>query len=198
MSRLILASSSPRRRELLTQIGLKFEVIASNAEENTKSREPSEMVQELSLLKATDVFAGIPPEEREGTIVIGADTLVSLGGRVMGKPVDERHAQKMLAELQGNTHQVYTGVSVLEKKNGQWQEHTFYESTDVTFYPVSDGEIREYVATGEPMDKAGSYGIQGLFGIYVKGINGDYNNVVGLPAARLFYEMKKSGIDLRG
>lgn len=84
------------------------------------------------------------------------------------------------------------------KERKVWTEHTFYESTDVTFYPVSDEEIREYVATGEPMDKAGSYGIQGLFGIYVKGISGDYNNVVGLPVARLFYEMKKSGIDLRG
>ena len=84
------------------------------------------------------------------------------------------------------------------KERKVWTERTFYESTDVTFYPVSDEEIREYVATGEPMDKAGSYGIQGLFGIYVKGINGDYNNVVGLPVARLFYEMKKSGINLRG
>ena len=103
-----------------------------------------------------------------------------------------------LKKLQASTHQVYTGVSVWEKKEKVWTEHTFYESTDVTFYPVSDEEIREYVATGEPMDKAGSYGIQGLFGIYVKGINGDYNNVVGLPVARLFYEMKKSGINLRG
>ena len=84
------------------------------------------------------------------------------------------------------------------KKKKSGQNYTFYESTDVTFYPVSDEEIREYVATGEPMDKAGSYGIQGLFGIYVKGISGDYNNVVGLPVARLFYEMKKSGINLRG
>ena len=124
--------------------------------------------------------------------------MVVFQNMILGKPHDQEDAVNTLKKLQGNTHQVYTGVSVLEKKNGQWQEHTFYESTDVTFYPVSDGEIREYVATGEPMDKAGSYGIQGLFGIYVKGINGDYNNVVGLPAARLFYEMKKSGIDLRG
>ena len=100
--------------------------------------------------------------------------------------------------LQGNTHQVYTGVTVLERKAGKWMEHTFFESTDVTFYPVSREEIQDYIATGEPMDKAGSYGIQGLFGIYVKGICGDYNNVVGLPVARLFHEMKKSGINLRG
>ena len=192
MSRLILASSSPRRRELLTQIGLKFEVIASNAEENTKSREPSEMVQELSLLKATDVFAGIPPEEREGTIVIGADTLVSLGGRVMGKPVDERHAQKMLAELQGNTHQVYTGVTLLWQAAGaqEPQRKTFYEKTDVTMFPMSTEEIKSYIATGEPMDKAGAYGIQGKCAAYIRGLSGDYYNVVGLPVGRLYQELK--------
>ena len=117
---------------------------------------------------------------------------------ILGKPHDTEDAVNTLKKLQASTHQVYTGVSVWEKKEKVWTEHTFYESTDVTFYPVSDEEIREYVATGEPMDKAGSYGIQGLFGIYVKGINGDYNNVVGLPVARLFYEMKKSGINLRG
>lgn len=91
---------------------------------------------------------------------------------------------------------MYTGVTVLEKKQGQWIEHTFYEKTDVEFYPVSENEIKAYVSTGEPMDKAGSYGIQGRWGIYVKGICGDYNNVVGLPVARLFHEMKKLGISL--
>ena len=95
-----------------------------------------------------------------------------------------------LKKLQANTHQVYTGVSVWEKKEKVWTEHTFYESTDVTFYPVSDEEIREYVATGEPMDKAGAYGIQGKFAAYIKGIEGDYNNVVGLPVARLVHELE--------
>jgi septum formation protein len=99
-------------------------------------------------------------------------------------------------KLQDNTHQVYTGVTLLVRKDGKWQPHTFYECTDVSFYPVSEKEIRSYVKTGEPMDKAGSYGIQGLWGIYVKGICGDYNNVVGLPVARLFQEAKKLGIRL--
>lgn len=103
-----------------------------------------------------------------------------------------------LKKLQGNAHQVYTGVTVLQKREEQWISHTFSECTDVIFYPVSEEEIRAYVDTKEPMDKAGSYGIQGLWGIHVKGIRGDYNNVVGLPVARLFYEAKKLGIDMRG
>ena len=105
---------------------------------------------------------------------------------------------KTLKMLQGNIHQVYTGVTVLIKKNGKWEDISFSESTDVSFYPVSDEEIRTYIASGEPMDKAGSYGIQGGFGIYVKEIRGEYTNVVGLPVGRLFYEMKKHGIELRG
>ena len=197
MRRIILASASPRRRELLERAGVKFEVIPASGDENRTSDDPKEAVAQLARDKAVSVKATVEDAEEE-TVIIGSDTVVVFQNMILGKPHDQEDAVNTLKKLQGTTHQVYTGVSVLEKKNGQWQEHTFYESTDVTFYPVSDGEIREYVATGEPMDKAGSYGIQGLFGIYVKGINGDYNNVVGLPAARLFYEMKKSGIDLRG
>lgn len=197
MRRIILASASPRRRELLERAGVKFEVIPASGDENRISDDPKEAVAQLARDKAVSVKATLEDAE-EGTVIIGSDTVVVFQNMILGKPHDQEDAVDTLKKLQGNTHQVYTGVSVLEKKKGQWQEHTFYESTDVTFYPVSDEEIREYVATGEPMDKAGSYGIQGLFGIYVKGINGDYNNVVGLPAARLFYEMKKSGIDLRG
>ena len=100
--------------------------------------------------------------------------------------------------LQGNTHQVYTGVTVLVKKKGKWEKYSFAECTDVTFYPVTDEEIHAYIKSGEPMDKAGSYGIQGNFGIYVKEIHGEYTNVVGLPVGRLFYELKKLGIELRG
>ena len=197
MRRIILASASPRRRELLERAGVKFEVIPASGDENRTSDDPKEAVAQLARDKAVSVKATVEDAE-EGTVIIGSDTVVVFQNMILGKPHDQEDAADTLKKLQGNTHQVYTGVSVLEKKNGQGQEHAFYESTDVTFYPVSDKEIREYVATGEPMDKAGSYGIQGFFGIYVKGINGDYNNVVGLPAARLFYEMKKSGIDLRG
>ena len=197
MRRIILASASPRRRELLERAGVKFEVIPASGDENRTSDDPKEAVAQLARDTAVSVKATVEDAE-EGTVIIGSDTVVVFQNMILGKPHDQEDAADTLKKLQGNTHQVYTGVSVLEKKNGPWQEHAFYESTDVTFYPVSDEEIREYVATGEPMDKAGSYGIQGFFGIYVKGINGDYNNVVGLPAARLFYEMKKSGIDLRG
>ena len=197
MKRIILASASPRRRELLERAGVNFEVIPASGEENRTSDDPKEAVQQLARDKAVSVMHTVE-ESEDGTIVIGSDTVVVFENMILGKPHDTEDAVNTLKKLQGNIHQVYTGVSVWEKKAGVWTEHTFYESTDVTFYPVSDEEIRAYVATGEPMDKAGSYGIQGLFGIYVKGICGDYNNVVGLPVARLFYEMKKSGIDLRG
>lgn len=197
MKRIILASASPRRRELLERAGVNFEVIPASGEENRISDDPKEAVQQLARDKAVSVMHTIE-DSADGTLVIGSDTVVVFENMILGKPHDIEDAVNTLKKLQGNTHQVYTGVSVLEKKNGVWTEHTFYESTDVAFYPVSDEEIRAYVATGEPMDKAGSYGIQGIFGIYVRGICGDYNNVVGLPVARLFYEMKKSEIDLRG
>ncbi len=197
MKKIILASASPRRRELLERAGVNFEVIPASGEENRISDDPKEAVQQLARDKVVSVMHTVE-DSTDRTVVIGADTVVVFENMILGKPHDTEDAVNTLKRLQGNTHQVYTGVSTWEKKDGVWTEHTFYESTDVTFYPVSDEEIRTYVATGEPMDKAGSYGIQGLFGIYVKGICGDYNNVVGLPVARLFYEMKKSGIDLRG
>lgn len=198
MRKIILASASPRRKELLDKAGVVFDVIPSIGEEIITSTEPHKVVEELSLTKARAVGAGLAGDIQQGTLVIGADTIVACGGCILGKPSDEEDAVKTLLMLQGNTHQVYTGVTVLIKDESGFREYTFSECTDVTFYPVSEEEIRCYVRTGEPMDKAGSYGIQGLFGIYVKGICGDYNNVVGLPVARMFYEMKKLGIDLRG
>lgn len=197
MSKIILASASPRRKELLAKAGISFTVIPAAGEEKRTSENPGEAVQQLARDKAEWVAQSLA-ECEEGTLVIGSDTIVVFENRILGKPKDRRDAAETLEKLQGNTHQVYTGVTVLEREAGKWVEHTFFESTDVTFYPVSREEIQDYIATGEPMDKAGSYGIQGLFGIYVKGICGDYNNVVGLPVARLFHEMKKSGINLRG
>ena len=197
MSKFILASASPRRKELLAKAGISFTVIPAAGEEKRTSEDPGEAVQQLARDKAEWAARSLA-ECEEGTLVIGSDTIVVFENRILGKPKDCRDAAETLEKLQGNTHQVYTGVTVLERKAGKWMEHTFFESTDVTFYPVSREEIQDYIATGEPMDKAGSYGIQGLFGIYVKGICGDYNNVVGLPVARLFHEMKKSGINLRG
>ena len=196
MRKIVLASASPRRRELLAAAGVIFQVCASDSEEKITSEKPEEIVCELALQKATAVALNFDMEE--GTIVIGADTIVSSKNEILGKPSDESDAFETLKMLQGNTHQVYTGVTVMVKKNGKWEEISFSESTDVSFYPVSDEEIRAYIASGEPMDKAGSYGIQGGFGIYVREIRGEYTNVVGLPVGRLFYEMKKHGIELRG
>lgn len=195
MRKIILASASPRRRELLAGVGVTFQICRSNGEENITKEDPDDIVKELSLQKATTVA-----EERkleEGTVIIGADTIVFYEGKILGKPADEEDAVRTLEMLQGRTHQVYTGFTFLQKKEGKWIADSFAEKTDVTFYPVTEKEIRDYVRTGEPMDKAGSYGIQGKFGIYVKGINGSYTNVVGLPIGRLFYEAKKLGIELR-
>lgn len=195
MRKIILASASPRRRELLAGVGATFQICRSSGEENITKEDPNDIVKELSLQKATTVA-----EERkleEGTVIIGADTIVFYEGKILGKPADEEDAVRTLEMLQGRTHQVYTGFTFLQKKEGKWIADSFAEKTDVTFYPVTEKEIRDYVRTGEPMDKAGSYGIQGKFGIYVKGINGSYTNVVGLPIGRLFYEAKKLGIELR-
>ncbi len=194
MKKIILASASPRRKELLEKAGISFEIITGTGEEKTNSSDPEEMVKELSYGKAESVAENVV----EDAVIIGADTIVFYDGCILGKPKDAEDAVETLLKLQGNTHQVYTGVTVLIKEGGNIRSLIFAECTDVTFYPVSENEIRAYVNSGEPMDKAGSYGIQGTFGVYVKGICGDYSNVVGLPVARLLYETKKQGIDLRG
>ena len=192
MRKLILASASPRRKELLELLGAPFEIRTGNTEEKLTSDTPEEAVKELSLQKALAV-AG---EEEEETVIIGADTVVVFEGQILGKPKDEEDAESMLKMLSGKTHQVFTGVTLLQRVLGKWKQHTFAECTEVTFYPVSDEEIRAYVATKDPLDKAGSYGIQGPFGIYVREIRGNYSNVVGLPVSRILYEMKQAGIHL--
>ncbi len=185
--RIILASASPRRRELLSRLGWEFTVQVSEVEENITKTHPAEIVEELSTLKAQAVFT-----QTEGDIlVIGADTVVANQGKILGKPVDETDAARMLGELQGGIHEVYTGVTLCLRRDGIENIKTFYESTEVAFYPMSQEEIDWYVETKEPMDKAGAYGIQGLGGRFVKGIRGDFNNVVGLPSARLYQECKK-------
>ena len=197
MEIIVLASGSPRRKELLAKTGLKFSVVVSGGEEKAETSDPAETVEKLSLDKASAV-ADLLQAEKEPQLIIGADTVVACDGEILGKPSDREDAFRMLWKLQGQTHQVYTGVTLLLKKKHTWQAHTFSEKTDVQFYPVSREELLAYIETGEPMDKAGSYGIQGGFGIYVKGICGDYNNVLGLPVCRLVYELKKLGIDIRG
>lgn len=190
--RIILASASPRRKELLTQIGVAYEVMPSNAEEKTNKELPEDIVCELSLRKAEDIGIRLEQKGEDDYTVIGADTVVSFQGTVMGKPKDEKDACRMLAMLQGNVHQVYTGVTLYIKRAGQPAgRRTFYEKTDVSMYPMSMEEIEAYTATGEPMDKAGAYAIQGGCAAYIKGICGDYNNVVGLPVGRIYQELRQ-------
>ena len=197
MEKIVLASGSPRRKELLARTGVDFSVVVSNGEEKTNLTDPAETVEKLSLDKAISVADRLE-NESEPCLIIGADTVVAFEGKILGKPSDEEDALDTLLKLQGKSHQVYTGVTLLVKEQGIWKPYTFSERTDVEFYPVSREELLEYIKTGEPMDKAGSYGIQGKFGIYVKGICGDYNNVVGLPVGRLIYELKKMKINIRG
>lgn len=210
MSMIILASGSPRRKELLEQIGLEFEICPAKGEEIVTKTIPGDVVVELSRQKAEEIAGGIaaylengvpiPFREAAGKqdiLVIGADTVVAYGDRILGKPKDEADAREMLTMLSGQTHSVYTGVTIVFlSADGRTGEHSFYEKTDVTMYPMSEQEILRYIATGEPMDKAGSYAIQGKCAIYVKEIRGDYNNVVGLPIARLYQELLALGIDL--
>lgn len=188
MKRIILASQSPRRRELLTQIGLKFEVIPSTVEEVITSTNSVEVVQELAQQKARDV-AEVAGREmaKDSLLVIGADTIVVYEGKILGKPGDKEDAVRMLTMLQGKEHSVYTGVALLSGE----QEIVFAEETRVQMCPMTPEEILWYVNTGEPMDKAGAYGIQGLCARFVRQIQGDYNNVVGLPVGRIYQELKK-------
>lgn len=205
MGQIILASASPRRKELLEQIGLTFEICPAEGEEKIVKSEPQEVVMELSGQKAKEVAAmvsGFGETHKEfvtpqDILVIGADTVVACDGTILGKPKDEEDAARMLAMLSGRKHAVYTGVTfVFLDKSGKAGAHSFYEKTDVFMRKMSEREILRYVATGEPMDKAGAYGIQGKCAVYIERIEGDYNNVVGLPVAAVYRELQKLGIDI--
>lgn len=184
--RIILASGSPRRKELLEREGVRFEIIPAQGEEVIIGTEPSGIVCHLSHQKASEVAGQMPAGE--DFLVIGADTVVSYQGKILGKPADEKEAIAMLQMLNGETHQVFTGVTLISRKEDTRTEKTFFECTDVEFKMVSEEEILSYVKTGEPMDKAGAYAIQGGWGPHVKEIHGDYDNVVGLPVKRLLKE----------
>lgn len=186
MEKWILASASPRRRELLQQAGIAFDVIPAKGEEHTTKEKPHEVVMELALLKAREVADTI---EDPDAVILGADTVVAAGGRILGKPKDRADAVSMLTMLAGKTHSVFTGVAIVRKDDGRVLN--FFEETKVTMYPMSREEIEAYVDTGEPMDKAGAYGIQGKCAIHIAKIQGDYNNVVGLPIAGIYQRMKK-------
>lgn len=211
--RLVLASASPRRRELLSQIGLEFTVMPSTKEENAKTTEAGALVQELSRQKAVDIWEQLSGDQGQNPdadqeqiseetqepnlngkrqpelLVIGADTVVCCEGKILGKPHSREAAAEMLTALQGRSHEVYTGVTLYS----QSETVTFFGCTQVEFYPMTEAEISEYIDSKEPMDKAGAYGIQGLGARFVKDIRGDYNNVVGLPVGRLYQELKSHG-----
>ena len=196
MKKIILGSASPRRRELLAQIGLDFTVVTSDCEEKVTSTVPANVVQELSLMKAKDVFEKVCRGETGVTtpsevLVIGADTIVALENEILGKPHSKENAISMLNHLQGAIHQVYTSVSFVWEEKGQVMTHTFYEKTDVEVLPMTEQEILYYVGLDTCMDKAGAYGIQNEFACFVKGIHGDYNSVVGLPVGRVYQELQK-------
>ncbi|MBS7302713.1 MAG: septum formation protein Maf [Lachnospiraceae bacterium] len=182
MKEFVLASASPRRKELLTQIGIQFRACVSKKEEEILRNYPEDIVKDISYTKARDVFE----RGNRDTIVIGADTIVVFEEKVLGKPKDEEEAYRMIKMLQGNTHQVYTGVSIIWQQNNDTHVSSFVAMTEVELYYMNEGEIRSYIATKEPYDKAGGYAIQGYFARYVKQIKGDYNNVVGLPIGKLY------------
>lgn len=192
--RIILGSASPRRKELLEQIGVTFEVKVSGKEEVYHSTEAKEIVAELALMKAENVASEIPEEEKRSMIVIGSDTVVTMDGKILGKPADEADAKAMLTALQGRYHEVYTGIAVLcYDENGGCTTVNRASGTKVYVHEMSEEEILAYIATKEPMDKAGAYGIQGRFAAHIDKIDGDYYTVVGLPVAEVYQILKTFG-----
>lgn len=183
MTRIILASKSPRRRELMELLHIPFEVIVSDIDEQIDyTNDLVKEIEKLSFRKAQAVF-----KDHSDALVIGSDTIVKIGNDVLGKPKNIEDAKAMLKELSDNTHQVVTGVTILYKDKAE----TFSSVADVTFYPLSDEEIDAYIATNEPMDKAGSYAIQGDAAKFIRSIHGDYYTIVGLPIAELYHRLKK-------
>ena len=185
--KLVLASESPRRQELIQLLGLRAEIHPSGIAEDVTEADPSLLVQKLAFQKAEDVAKQYPKDY----LVIGADTVVFFEDRILGKPKNEEDAYRMLSALSGRTHRVYTGVSL----HFQGKKMGFYEKTEVQFVRLTEREIWDYIESKEPMDKAGAYGIQGRFAPFVKGIAGDYYNVMGLPLARLYQALKFLGAE---
>lgn len=190
-SKIILASGSPRRKELLLQIGIVPEIIVSHVEEKITSDVPAEVVMSLAEQKAVDVAKEMP----EGTVILGSDTVVAADGKILGKPKSHEEAYEMIRRLAGRSHQVYTGVCLV-KKGTEGEADTvvsFYDETDVNVSPMTEKEIWEYADSEEPMDKAGSYAVQGFFARYIDGLKGSYANVMGLPVHLVYQELKKLG-----
>jgi septum formation protein len=195
LHRIVLASASPRRQELLRFLDFPFEVIPSAYEEVVPEfhKDPAELATHLALEKALDVARGHPD-----ALVIGADTVVALGSRIYGKPRDAEDARRMLRELSGHTHAVVTGVAVVPPSTAGTGPRVFGTGTEVVFRELDEREIRAYVKTGEPLDKAGAYAIQGYGGLLIERIAGDYPNVVGLPLTALALCLRDLGVSVLG
>ncbi len=190
---IILASASPRRRELLSRMGIDFEIMVADVDERIDfALPPEELVSGLALRKAravADILQNNLPSTQD-ILIIAADTVVAKDGSILGKPTDEADARRMLHMLSGASHEVLTGMAILSGE--KLLLHT--ERTEVHFRPLDDAEIDAYIASGEPMDKAGAYGIQGIGGIFVSAIHGDYYNVVGLPICKLYCMLRTCGV----
>ena len=186
--KITLASGSPRRRELLEMLGADFEVIPARGEELAKpGLSPEDVVKSLAAAKAEEVFAIVP-----GGLILAADTIVEMDGEILGKPRDAEDAKTMLRRLSGRTHRVFTGVAVFCGENRLIET----EETKVCFRALSEREIEDYVATGEPLDKAGAYGAQGIASLFVEKIDGDFFNVMGLPICRVGRMLSEIGCEL--
>lgn len=195
--KIILASASPRRQELLHMIYPDFDILTADGEESAAFSTASEFVQTLAKQKGDQVISqhSASFSQEETTIVISADTIVYSNGCVLGKPADAQKAHQMLSDLSGKNHQVYTGLCISVLKGTDLVNQILAdECTSVRVMSLTDEEINSYIQTGDPFDKAGGYGIQGLFGKYIEGIDGDYYNVVGLPVNRLYQELKKASL----
>ena len=203
--KIVLASGSPRRREIMDLVGADYIVIPSDKEEDMSGHEPSTLVEKLSKMKAEDVAAKIKGRVDIGSlskdylnsVVIGCDTVVAYEGKILGKPHDEERAFEMIRDFAGRSHHVFTGVCLLILEDGQVKQNVNYSvSTAVNVSPMTDDEIRAYIATGETLDKAGAYAIQGRFCPFIESIDGDYYNIVGYPISSIYHELNKLGIKL--
>jgi len=189
--KLYLASASPRRREILDMLGFKYELLLPSVDEDSDITDPAALVSELALRKAQAAMELLGADEKKNALIIGADTVVYSGGKILGKPRDRADAAEMLSSLSGTTHEVFSGIALVRQDDVRSES----ECTTVHFGTMTDAEIEAYVASGEPMDKAGAYAIQGLSSLWIDGIEGCNYNVIGLPVRRLYKMLCDLGID---
>ncbi len=196
MYRIILASESPRRKEIMETMGIPFETYPANVEEVAEESEPAEMVKALARMKVKAVAEAFECDAGD-LILIGADTMVFFEGHALGKPKDKEDAVRMLTMLSDAVHEVFTGVHIIIRRDRSERSISFAVDTRVTVQKLTAEQIEDYIATGEPMDKAGAYAIQGKFGIHIQEISGDYYNVVGFPIAGIYEKLLEEGINIK-